>query len=312
MSTKRKREAVAFFRILEYESTIMNTAVELIMEECGFKIPPGAKVLVKPNLVSSKNKLACTHPNVTLAVCRYLKDCGAEITVADSPGYGSAAHVSKAIDMTSGLERMGLKIKNLGRPTPLKLSFGETIGISRDALETDMIINVPKFKAHGQFLVTGAVKNLFGTVVGFRKAYAHTRFGENPGLMEKMIIEVNKALPVRFNIMDAIYPMHVTGPINGKPYTMNLLAGSSNQYALDTAFYMLLGLSPKKVLLWRECAKQKIFGYHPEHIEYVIEPPDDFDTTDFVIPEKLSPMEFEPVRFVKGRIKSLLSPFNRN
>lgn len=306
---KKSRIPVAFFRLLEYESTIMDTAVAMIFEECDFKIPPGARVLVKPNLVSSKNRLACTHPNVTLALCRYLKDCGAEITVADSPGYGTAAQVSKAIDMASGLQRLGIKAKSLGHPVPLKLPFGETIGISRDALEADMIINVPKFKVHGQFLVTGAVKNMFGTVVGFRKAYAHTRFGETPGLMEKMIIEVNKAMPVRFNIMDAIYPMHVTGPINGKPYSMNLLAGSPNQYGLDTALYMLLGLSPKRVLLWKECARQKIFGYHPDHLKYVIEPPDDFDTTDFIVPEKLSPMEFEPVRFVKGRVKSLLSRF---
>ena len=309
MSNKNPRIPVAFFRILEYESTFMDTAVAMILEECGLKIPIGTKVLVKPNLVSSKNALACTHPNVTLSLCRYLKDCGAQITVADSPGYGTAAQVSKAIGMTSGLKELGLKPKSLGRPAQLKLSFGETIGISRDALESDMIINVPKLKAHGQFVVTGAVKNLFGTVVGFRKAYAHTRFGETPGLMEKMIIEVAKSMPLAFNLMDAVYPMHETGPINGKPYSMNLLAGSPNPYALDTALYMLLGLSPKKILLWRESARQKIFGYHPDHIEYVIEPPDDFDTTDFKIPEKLSPMEFEPVRFVRGRIKSLLSRF---
>ncbi|WP_320009171.1 DUF362 domain-containing protein [Maridesulfovibrio sp.] len=309
MSNKSPRVPVAFFRILEYESTFMDTAVAMILEECGLKIPIGAKVLVKPNLVSSKNALACTHPNVTLSLCRYLKDCGAQVTVADSPGYGTAAQVSKAIGMTSGLKELGLKPKSLGRPVQLKLSFGETIGISRDALESDMIINVPKLKAHGQFVVTGAVKNLFGTVVGFRKAYAHTRFGETPGLMEKMIIEVAKSMPLAFNLMDAVYPMHETGPINGKPYSMNLLAGSPNPYALDTALYMLLGLSPKKILIWQESVRQKIFGYHPDHIEYVIEPPDDFDTTDFKIPEKLSPMEFEPVRFVRGRIKSLLSRF---
>ncbi|WP_320169199.1 DUF362 domain-containing protein [Maridesulfovibrio sp.] len=312
MNKKRRKIPVAFFRILEYESTIMDTAVSLIMDECGFKVPAGTKVLVKPNLVSSKNPLACTHPNVTVSLCRYLKDCGALITVADSPGYGSAAQVSKAIGMTSGLERMGIKPRGLGRPVPLKLSFGETIGISRDALETDMIINVPKFKAHEQFLLTGAVKNLFGTVVGFRKAYAHTRFGEHPGWMEKMVIEVNRAMPVAFNLMDAVYPMHVTGPVSGKPYTMNLLAGAPNQYGLDTALYMLLGVSPKRVLLWKECARQKIFGYHPDHLKYVLEPPDNFDTKDFVLPEKLSPMEFESVRFVRGRIKSLLSRFNLN
>ena len=309
MSNENPKEPVAFFRILEYESTFLDTAVAMTLEECGLKVNPGTKVLVKPNLVSSKNPLACTHPNVTLSLCRYLKDCGAQITVADSPGYGSAAQVSKAIGMTDGLKKMGLKPKSLGRPTPLKLSFGETIGISRDALESDMIISVPKLKAHGQFVVTGAVKNLFGTVVGFRKAYAHTRFGETPGLMEKMIIEVVKSMPLAFNLMDAIYPMHESGPINGKPYSMSLLAGSTNPFALDTALYMLLGLSPKRILLWRETAAQQIYGYNPDHIKYVIEPPDDFDTTDFKVPQQLSPMEFEPVRFVKGRIKSLFSRF---
>ncbi len=309
MSSKRTRESVAFFRILEYESTFLDTAVAMVIEECGLKVPAGTKVLVKPNLVSSKNPLACTHPNVTISLCRYLKDCGAEITVADSPGYGSAAQVSKAIGMNAGLAELGLKTKSLGRPTKLKLSFGETIGISRDALESDMIINVPKLKAHSQFVLTGAVKNMFGTVVGFRKALAHTKFGEHPGFMEKMIIEVNKAMPISFSLMDAIYPMHVTGPISGKPYTMSLLAGSCNQYALDTAIYMLLGMSPKKILLWKESARQKIFGYHPDHLKYVIEPPDDFDTKDFIVPEKLSPMEFEAVRFVKGRVKSLFSRF---
>ncbi len=309
MSNRSPKDPVAFFRILEYESTFLDTAVAMTLEECKLKIAPGTKVLVKPNLVSSKNPLACTHPNVTLSLCRYLKDCGAQITVADSPGYGSAAQVSKAIGMTAGLKELGLKPKSLGRPAPLKLSFGETIGISRDALESDMIISVPKLKAHGQFVVTGAVKNLFGTVVGFRKAYAHTRFGETPGLMEKMIIEVVKSMPLAFNLMDAIYPMHVSGPISGKPYPMSLLAGSTNPFALDTAIYMLLGLSPKKILLWRESSRQQIFGYDPDHIKYVIEPPDDFDTTDFILPEKLNPMEFEPVRFVKGRVKSLFSRF---
>jgi len=303
----QQKEPVAYFRLLEYESTFMDAAIGLILEETGFKVAIGTKVLVKPNLVSPKNALACTHPNVTISLCRYLLDCGAIVTVGDSPGYGTAAQVSKAIGMTSGLAALGIKPITLGHPVPLELSFGSSIGVSRDALETDMIINVPKLKAHGQFLVTGAVKNLFGTVVGFRKAFAHTRFGETKGLMEKMILEVAAAMPVAFNLMDAIYPMHVTGPISGKPFAMSLLAGSPNPYALDTAIYMLLGLSPKRVQLWKEITNQKIRGYDPDQIKYVIEPPDDFDTTDFILPEVLSPMEFEIVRLIKGRLKSLFS-----
>lgn len=302
---------VGFFRILEYESTLMDAATAMVLEETGFKINPGTKVLVKPNMVTSRNQLACTHPNVILSVCRYLIDCGARVTVADSPSYGSAAQVAKSIELTSGLSKLGLKAKTLGRPVSLNLSFGKEIGISRDALESDMILNLPKLKAHCQFRMTGAVKNMFGCVVGFRKAFAHTRFGENPGQMEKMIIEVTRAMPLGFNVMDGVYAMHEDGPINGKPFALNLLAASPSPWALDTSIYMLLGLSPKKLLLWREGIRQQIPGCDPSEIKYTVEPPDNFDTKNFKIPGELSPMEFEPVRLVKGRIKSLMSMFKR-
>lgn len=302
---------VGFFRILEYESTLLDTAMATILEETGFKINPQTKVLVKPNLVTSRNQLACTHPNVILSVCRYLLDCGANVTVADSPSCGSAKQVARSINLIPGLSRLGLKIKTLGRPVPLKLSFGDEIGISRDALETDMIFNIPKLKAHCQFRLTGAIKNMFGCVVGFRKAFAHTRFGEHPGLMEKMIIEVAEAMPLGFNVMDGIYTMHETGPIKGKPFSLSLLAASPNPWALDTSIYMLLGLNPKQLLLWREGLNQNILGCDPADIKYTVEPPDNFDTKNFIVPTELAPMEFEPVRLVKGRIKNLLNIFKR-
>lgn len=306
-----KKIPVSLFRILEYESTMLDAATALVLEESGFKISPSDKVLLKPNMVTSRNPLACTHPNIIISLCRYLLDCGAKVVVADSPSYGSAKQVASSIGLLSGLNKIGVAIKTLGHPVPLKLSFGNEIGISRDALETDIILNVPRLKAHCQFRITGAVKNMFGCVVGFRKAFAHARFGENPGQMEQMIIEVMNAMPLGFNVMDAIYAMHETGPINGKPFELNLLAASKSPWAIDTAMYMMLGLNPQKLLLWQEGIKRKISGCDPSEIFYPIEPPDNFDTKEFIIPDELSPMEFEFFRVVKGRIKNLIHLFKR-
>ena len=53
---------------------------------------------------------------------------------------------------------------------PLKSRLIDKLVISRAILDADLIINVPKFKTHMQTRVTGAVKNMFGILVGAEKA----------------------------------------------------------------------------------------------------------------------------------------------
>ena len=129
----------------------------------------GAKVLVKPNLLTA-TPLACTSPEVTAAVCSWLLDQGAHVTVLDSPGFGRAESVARAIGLTELLRPLGLAVTGPGNAVSLKLDNGSRFGVSRQALECDLILSVPRVKAHSQMLLTLAVKNLFGLVVGMRKA----------------------------------------------------------------------------------------------------------------------------------------------
>ena len=157
---------VAIARILEYESTLLDSATALILEESGLKPSPGQRVLVKPNLVAPSNARYCsTTPLVVRAACAYLLDCGARITVADSPAYGPASHVAKLSGLGKTMAELGLKVQSLKRATPLQLTQGGTIGLSADAMEADVILNIPKLKVHCQMTISGAVKNMFGCVV---------------------------------------------------------------------------------------------------------------------------------------------------
>lgn len=297
---------VAIARILEYESTLLDSATALVLEESGFTPTPGQRVLVKPNLVTGGNAHHCTtHPLVVRAACIWLLDHGVRVTVADSPAFGPASYVARASGLAKVLTPLGLKVKTLGRPAPLKLSDGTSIGLSGDALEADTILNVPKLKVHCQMVMSGAVKNMFGCVVGFRKALAHNRLGHNAERFRSMIMDIHKALPRTHHLMDGIHPLHRDGPTKGEPFRLGLLAASGNGIALDTVAYSVIGLVPAQVPLWEEALLRQMDGAHPADIEYPLEKPALFDATGF----EMSPvrdLEFDPVRIVRGRVKSLL------
>lgn len=298
---------VSLFRTLEYESTLLDRGVGVLLDECGRRPGPGWNVVVKPNLVArTKAELSCTHPRVVVAVCKWLRDCGASVTVADSPAFGTAALVAGASGLGRALAPLGLKVKTLGDPVKSPLTLGGHVGISRQALEADHIFNVARLKAHIQFRMSAAVKNLFGCVAGFRKAVAHTKHGPTPGHLESLVADVYEALPHCVHVLDGVYAMHRTGPVKGEPFNLGLLGASVNGVALDAAVYDILGLAPDQVPLWAEFVRRGEPGTAPEDLHYPLEQPDAFDGSGFEVPPILDAMEFEPVRLVRGRIKSML------
>lgn len=303
---------VALLRQESYARQPMQDAVERLFVACGLDVARGERVLVKPNLVSRANAgLSCTHPEVVRAVCVHLLDLGARPRVADSPAFGSAGRVAAACGLDAALRPLGLRVSSLGRPRPLALSLGGSIGLSRDACEADRIISVARLKAHGQFRVTAGVKNLFGCVCGCRKALAHMRLGSAPGAMESLVLDVFAALPPVAALVDGVLAMHRGGPVHGEGFPLGLLGASRLPMALDAVLFRLLGQTPAEVPLWAEALRRGLPGADladadPASVRFVLEPPEAFDASGFVCARELDPMRFEPLRFAHGRLKSLL------
>ncbi|OIQ52187.1 hypothetical protein BerOc1_00661 [Pseudodesulfovibrio hydrargyri] len=305
-------ETVAILRVPEYRTKPLGQAVALLLDAIEFHPAPGDRVLVKPNLVNGSNAARCTtHPQVVRAACAWLLDHGAKVTVADSPAFGPASHVARASGLEAALADLGLEARSLGRPAPLPLTLGGTIGLSRDALEADRILNLPKLKVHCQMTVSGAVKNLFGCVVGFRKAFAHHRLGHSHAIFRSMVMDVYRALPRTMHLMDAVEPMHRDGPIKGEPFPLGMLAASRNGVALDTMACSLLGLSPEQVPLWEEARTRGMDGADPARLVYPLESPEGFDTDGFMLSEARE-LSFAPMRLIRGRVRSLLKHLAKN
>ena len=171
--------SVALLHHKQYIRKEMAEAVALLCEALQFKVTTGTRVLLKPNLLSGRSAehLACTHPLFVAAVAEWFVEQGALVAIGDSPAFGTARGVMRSTGIEKALAGLPVKQINFDRSEPVILAGGVKVNVASAALECDMLINLPRVKAHSQFYMTLAVKNYFGTVVGFQKPGWHLRYG---------------------------------------------------------------------------------------------------------------------------------------
>lgn len=281
-------------------------AVSHLLDSLNLSLPSGGHVLIKPNLISSRNAtLACTHPAIVAATARYFLDRDWSVVVGDSPAFGSARTVGRASGLTGLLDDLGLDLVTLNRP--VGSSCGPfRAGISATALDASLIVNLPKLKAHSQMRVSAGVKNLFGTVSGFQKPLIHFRHGDRGSRFASFFVHLMQALPETISLVDGITAMHETGPTFGKPFAGHFLGASRDTVALDTAVYVLLGLKPEDVPLWQEGIRMGLPGAIADNLDYPLKSPGDFDFSSFAVPDELHPQIFGPKRLIRSMIKRLI------
>ncbi|WP_197498736.1 DUF362 domain-containing protein [Halodesulfovibrio spirochaetisodalis] len=295
---------VALKHCPDYTYSSVLAAVQTCLQAIHFSPSAGAKVLVKPNLLKADSTgLCCTSPVVVEAVCECLLEYGCTVTVGDSPAFGSAASVARSIGLTEGLERLGVPLITLDSPACVTFASGNSIGISRSALESDLLVNVPRMKAHTQMRATFAVKNLFGCVSGVRKAIAHSTHGDKANAFRELLVDVALALPESVSVVDGITCMHKTGPSGGEPYSLGLIGAAGDPVSLDTALYSVLGCTVDEMPLWGELQRKNVRGAFQEQLEYVLATPQEFDAEGFILPFHLIPETFHPIRLIRSGLK---------
>ena len=293
-------------KVNNYSLSALESTVQELLQQALSTIPQKQKILIKPNFISRQNsRIACTHPALIRAACVYFKDLGNSVFIGDSPAFGSAQAVARRTGLSDYISDLDIPVINLKNPISCPLLNGNKIGISAEALQTDLIVNMPKLKAHSQMRVSGAVKNLFGCVPGMRKALAHARYGERGHYFEEMFFSILQKLPKTINILDGIQAMHKTGPIHGSPLDFELLAVSNDPIALDTAIYKILKLEPEQVPLWAEARRLDLKGAFYRQIEFPGLTIDAFSGKDFHLPRQLKPVSFRPFRLFVGALKRI-------
>lgn len=264
----------------------------------------GAKILLKPNLISSRNcRLSCTNPCVIAGVATWLTGYGAKVFVGDSPAFGTASSVLRKLGLTKTLSGLGVDVVEFKKSRRVTCSSGTKLVMAAEPSEYDLLVNLPKIKAHEQLYMTMAVKNFFGLVKGVHKAMLHMSHGHSMDSFASVLVEILSFLPPHLSIADGVEVMHRHGPLNGESLELGALVGAVNPVALDTAVLDMLELDPLKSPTYLTAVKKRMPGTCLSEISFPLRHPSFFHGSSFLAPAESKPLRFHPFRFFASTIR---------
>ncbi|MFH0810063.1 MAG: DUF362 domain-containing protein [Pseudomonadota bacterium] len=287
-----------------YDPTGLREAVAACLKPLGGLaafIKPGQSVLLKPNLLAAHGaeQAVTTHPRLVLAVAEECLRLGAVCAIGDSPGFGRARQVAARCGLLRGARALGVPVVELEYNAPWR---GERL--SRTLADYDVLISLPKLKAHAQLRLTAALKNTYGLVAGKAKAWRHVVARGDLDRFCRMLLAVHRAAAPALTIVDAVVAMDTKGPRGGRPRSLGLLAAGTDAAAIDSVLCTFLGVAPGRVPLLAAAARHGFGETRPEFIEVLGWRPEG-PAPEFRLPETLSDISFSPLRFVRGTLRHL-------
>jgi uncharacterized protein (DUF362 family)/Pyruvate/2-oxoacid:ferredoxin oxidoreductase delta subunit len=258
--TRRSTPLVSAVRCADYDLGRVRDALRDVLAPLGGLgafVRLGARVLVKPNFLKTAraDQAVTTHPAVILAVAEAaLAEGAARVVVGDSPGVHSGRAVAKKLGLLEPLARLGVDVVDLADPVTVEHPAGriyKRFELAREVVEADVVLNLCKLKTHGLMALTLATKNLFGAVVGLRKAAWHLEAGRDPVQFGRMLNDVAARVAPALSIADAVVAMEGNGPGSGDPRSVGVLAASSDLAALDQLLCELVGFPPVELATLR-------------------------------------------------------------
>jgi len=214
-------------------------------------VTPGARVHIKPNLLTAKtpDKAATTHPAIVRSLVTILHSLGATVTIGDSPA-GESRPIQEYWEktgMAEVAEQTGATLVQFEKNGVVPFDVnGQTYFIARAVAEADVVINVSKMKTHSLTLFTGAIKNMFGSIPGFRKSEYHKQ-AHKARDFSKIVVDIFSAIRPHLNIMDAVEIMEGAGPSAGTAAHLGLVLSSSDAVALDAVAAHLMGFEDGEI-----------------------------------------------------------------
>ena len=309
--------AVCVCAATDYEIETMEEAVDFHFEKMDYAglLNKKSSVLIKPNLLLAKSYShnVITNPYLILAICNKLKKLGVEnVTIADSPGGLYSPEVLKNVYSICGYKTIAEKYSlNLNYDTSVKTVIPENyksvsaFSIISPIADADVVINVSKLKTHGMMLLSGAVKNMFGSIPGLKKPEYHFRFPDYDAF-SNMLIDLCVATKPVINFMDAVESLEGNGPTTGMTKKTDLLLSSYNPFSLDYAASSVAGFNFDEVFTLKNSIERGFCSENLDDVE-IIGDKALIKNFKFILP-KSKLVDFASIKIIPKFVKKAMVP----
>jgi len=308
------QSAVSLLSQNSYDPDRLRPTLEALLEPLGGMITlvkPGDRVLLKPNLLTGARpgKECVTRYEMVYCVAQMVRQAGGHPFLGDGPAFGTARGVAIANGYQPLIDQLNLPIVEFQgkRYETVSQAFNHLL-LSKEAMEADVVINLPKVKSHAQLTLTMGVKNLFGCVPGKMKAWWHMEAGKDRNRFGLMLVETARAINPDLTILDGIFGHEGNGPSGGEPRRLNLLAAATDVFALDWTVAAILAVDPATVPTL-VAAQQLGLSGSLDTIHFPLLLPSDLQISDWRLPDQLMPIDFGLPRVVRSTFKHLYIRF---
>jgi uncharacterized protein (DUF362 family) len=213
-------------------------------------VRPGDDVIVKPNICTAYHGpeyAATTNPQVVAALVSLCLGAGAKrVRVMDSPFGGTAREaykvsgIEEAVKAAGGEMELMSSIKFRDTAIPAGQDIAEW-SVYQDALEADLLINVPIAKHHNLARLTLGAKNMMGLIQNRGSIHAN---------LSQRLADLTSLFRPALTVVDAVRILMDNGPTGGDLADVKqtgLVIASHDIVAADAYATRLFDLKPSDI-----------------------------------------------------------------
>lgn len=243
---------VAAVRVSSYESSLEEVVLDGL-GAVGAQVE-GRSVLIKPNLVEFDPRSSInTDPRLIGATVLALRRLGARsVTVGEGPGHRrDTDYIATASGLHDVLEEVEAPFVDLNLAPMIQQALSsnytalDVLWLPQPVVEADIVLSMPKLKAHHWVGVTLSLKNLFGCLPG--RLYGWPKNVLHWQGIQASILDIAGVVRPSLVIVDGIVGMEGDGPIMGDPIEAGHLIFGTDPVATDATAARLMGLDPARV-----------------------------------------------------------------
>ena len=284
-------------RINDYNYEILENEINNIFNYFHFldNLSNDKKVFIKLNCVGpfSYEMGITTHPIILDVVLKIITKYTNNIVVGDNPAVRDINFTLKKCGLLEVIKKYNVSILKGNDVITIENKNAKTYNkfeVSKEMIEADYLINLPKIKTHSLAYMTCAEKNFFGLIYGLNKSAWHTK-ANNPLDFGEAINDLYGAFLNCYNknniihIADGIVGLEGEGPSTGGfAKSANAIIASSDAISVDTVACFVCGLDYNKLFITQIGAKRGYGEGDINNIKLIGNNLNDFNDIKFLAP----------------------------